>query len=82
MKYDIKVNNHPDCLNKGPWYNTDICSKLHGTVFGDFIGSDRTEICNIMCSIPAHDKLQPTYVDDAGSGGGIEIPKNKKLTEL
>ena len=22
MKYDIKENNHPDWLNKGPWYNT------------------------------------------------------------
>ena len=22
IKYDIKENNHPDWLNKGPWYNT------------------------------------------------------------
>ena len=25
MKYEIDKINHPDWLNKGPWYNTDIC---------------------------------------------------------
>ena len=70
MKCDIKENNHPDWLNKIPWYNTSICSKMHGTTFGDFIRNDRTDRCNIMCSMPAHDKQQPAYVDDAGSGGG------------
>ena len=29
-----------------------------------------------MCSIPTHDKLLPTYVDYAGSGGGRAISKN------
>ena len=29
MKYEIDKSNHPDWLNKGPWYNTDICLKLH-----------------------------------------------------
>ena len=76
MKYDMKENNHTDWLNKGPRYNTAIWYKLYGTVFDDFIENDRTYICNIMCSITAHDKLQPTYVDDASSGGGIAIPNN------
>ena len=82
MKYDIKENNHPDWLNKGPRYNTAVCSKLHGTVFGGFIINDRTDRCNIMCSIPAHDKLQPIYVDDAGSGGGKAIPNNETMAAL
>ena len=56
MKYDIKENNHPDWLNKGPRYNTYIYYKLHATVFDDFIRNDRTEIFNIMCSITAHDQ--------------------------
>ena len=56
MKYDIKENNHPDWLNQGPRYNTAICSKLHGTVFDDFIRNERADRCNIMCSVPAHDK--------------------------
>ena len=35
-----------------------------------------------MCSITEHDKQQPTYVDDASSGGGISIPKNKTTAAL
>ena len=57
MKYEIEENN-TDWLNKGPWYNTDICSKLHGTVFGDFNRNDITGRYNIMCSITAHDRKQ------------------------
>ena len=66
MKYYIKGNNHPDWLNKGPRYNTAICYKWHGTVFDGFIRNYRTDSCNIMCSLPSHDKLQSTYVDDTG----------------
>ena len=82
IKYDIKDNNSLDWLNKGPRYNTAICSKLHGTVFDDFIINDRTYRCNIICSIPAHDKNQPTYVDDSGIGGGRSISKNKTTAAL
>ena len=63
MRYDINENNHSYCLNKGPRYNTDRCSKLHGTMFYYFIRNDRTEGCNIMCSMTAHNKLQYKYVD-------------------
>ena len=37
MKYEIGEINHPNWLNKGHWYNTDICSKFHGKMFEDFI---------------------------------------------
>ena len=37
MKYYTKEHNHPYWLNKGQRYNTAICSRLHGTVFDDFI---------------------------------------------
>ena len=76
MKYYIKENNHPDWLNKGPEYNTAICSKLHGTVFDDLIRNYRSDRCNIMCFITANDKSQPTYVDYARSGVSKEIPNN------
>ena len=33
MLYETKENNHPDWFNKGPWYNTAICSKLHVNFF-------------------------------------------------
>ena len=48
-------SNHPDCLNKGPWYNTSICSKLDGSLFEDFITHARNDRYNITCYIVAHD---------------------------
>ena len=42
MFYEIDESNHPDWLNKGPWYKKDICSKLHGKLFEDFIKYART----------------------------------------
>ena len=60
----------------GPRYNTVTCSKLYGTLFETFIQNYITYRYNIMCYITAHDKKQPTYVDDASSGGGRIIPNN------
>ena len=37
MKYEIDESNHQDWLNKSPWYNTDICSRLHESLFEYFI---------------------------------------------
>ena len=62
MFYEIDEIHHPNWLNKGTWYNTDICSKLHGKLFEDFISHARTDRYNLMCSIFAHDK-KPSYED-------------------
>ena len=56
MKYEIDEVNHQDWLNKGPWYNTYICSRLHGSLFEDFITHARTDIYNLMYSLVVHDK--------------------------
>ena len=56
MKYDIDKINHQDWLNKGPWYNIDICSRLHGILFEDFIIHARTDRYNLTCSLVAQDK--------------------------
>ena len=37
MKYEIDKSKHQDWLNKGTWYNTAIFSRLHGSLFEDFI---------------------------------------------
>ena len=38
MEYEMNTKiNHLDWSNKGPWYNKNICSKLHGIEFEDFI---------------------------------------------
>ena len=57
MKYEMDENNHQDWLNKGPWYNIDICSGLHVSMFGYFITHARTDRYNIMCYLVAHDKV-------------------------
>ena len=56
MKYEIDKSNHQYWLNKCPWYNTDICSRLHGSMFEDFITHARTNRYNIMCYLVVHDK--------------------------
>ena len=63
MKYEMGENNHQDWLNKGPWYNTDICSMLHGSLLGYFITHARTDRYNIMCYLVAHNKKLPYYED-------------------
>ena len=37
MEYELDENNHQDWLNKVPWYNTSICSKLHESRFEDVL---------------------------------------------
>ena len=81
MKYETEENN-PDWLNKGPWYNTAICSKLYETVFGYFIRNALTDRYNLMCSINEHDRQQPTYFYDAITAGGREITKNTTTAAL
>ena len=80
--YETEEKDHPNLFNKGPWYNTAICSKFHGKVFEDFIKNLTTDRYNIMCSIIAYNKQQPTYVDDEISGGGTPITKNATTEEL
>ena len=78
----MNENNHQDCLNKGPWYNTSICSKLHGSRFKDFITQARTDRYNLMCSLVAHDRLQLYYKDYEINIGDREIPNDATLKTL
>ena len=64
MKYEFDESNHPDWLNKSPWYNTYICSKLHGKLSEDFITHAITDRYNLMFYIVAHDKKKPSYEDE------------------
>ena len=80
MDYEMNTkNNHLDWSNKGPWYNKHICSKLHGIKFEDFITQARTDRYNIMCSLVAHDRLEPDYKDDEISIGDIAIPNDAAI---
>ena len=75
MEYKTNETNYQDWLNKGPWYDTSICLKLHRSRFGDFITQAITDRYNLICSLVAHDKIQPAYEDDEISIGDISIPK-------
>ena len=78
MKYEIDISNHQDWLDKVPWYNTSICSRFHGSLFGYFITHARTDRYNIMCYLVAHDRKQPAYEDEERILGDRLIPKDEK----
>ena len=69
-------NNHSNWLNKGPWYNTSICSRLNVSLFENFITHARTNRYNILCVLVAHDKKQPDYEYYESSIGDRLIPKH------
>ena len=54
MLYETDEINHPNWLNKGTWYNTATCSRLHGSLFGYFITHERTNLYNLLCYLVAH----------------------------
>ena len=77
MDYDKYTNsNNFDWFNTVPWYKKNICSKLHGIKFEDFITQARTDRYNIMCSLVAHDRFQNDYKEDESSIGDREIPND------
>ena len=82
MEYEMDKNNHQDWLNKGPWYNTSICSKLHGSRFEDFITQARTDRYNPMCSLVAYDILQIDYKYNEISIGDRAIPDDATIKTL
>ena len=82
IRYEIDEINHQYWLNKGPCYNTNICSMLHGSLFEDFIKHERTDIYNHMCSLVAHYKKQPACEDYESSLGDILLPENSTIKAL
>ena len=63
-------------MNKGPWYNTDICSRLHGSLFEDFITHVRTVRYNILCYLVAHDREKHAYEYEESIIGDRLLPKH------
>ena len=81
LKYDMEKQTR-DGTCSGYWYNTYICKKIHGTVFEEFSRSTRTHRYNFMCSIDAHKKQNPSYIDDGNIGGGNVLPSNSTTEAL
>ena len=82
MKYEIDERNNPNWFDKGPWYNTAIYSRLHGSLFEYFITHARTDRYNLMCSLVTHDKKQPAYEDEERSIGDRLVTKNATTEAL
>ena len=82
MKYEIDESNHRDWLNKGPWYKTDIYSRLHVSLFEYFITHARTDRYHLMCSLVAHDKRYQLYENDEISIGDRIIPESETIEAL
>ena len=75
-------SNHLNWLNKVPWYNRNVCSKLHGIRLEDFITQARTDRYNLMCSLVAHDGLQLDYKNDESSIEDRSIPDDATIKTL
>ena len=83
MDYDNFTNSkNLEWFYTGPWYNKNICSKLYGITFEDFITKAGTDRYNIMCSLVAHDRLQENKTDDEISIGDILIPIDATVKAL
>ena len=82
VNYEMDKNNHQDWLNKGPWYNLSIRSKLHGSRFEDFITQERRDRYNLMCYLVDHDILQLDYKDNEIGIGDRSIPDNATTKAL
>ena len=75
FKYDIDKHN-PYLITYGPQQNTYICTKLHGTVFENYIRNERTDRYILMCYIYSHEDQHPSYFDDGTSVGVNALPPN------
>ena len=82
MEYEMNETNHLYWLNKGPWYNRNICSKLQGSRFEDFITQARTDQYNLMCSLVDNYRLQLGYKYDERSIGDREITDDATIKTL
>ena len=80
--YNFTKRKKLEWFDTGPWYNKNICSKLNGINFEDFITQARTDRYNIMCSLVAQDRLKEKKTEDESSIGDREIPNDATVKAL
>ena len=56
--------------------------KLRGKLFEEFIINEKTDRYNLMCSIDAHKKKNPSVHDYGSSAGGYSMPLNSTIEAL
>ena len=57
-----------------PWYETTICSLLHGFFFEYYVTTSKHDKYNLMCSIESHEKNHKHVNDQASNGGVRPLP--------
>ena len=81
LNFDFQHNCTSWILNI-PWYNTTICSRWHGLLFGDYVKTARHDQYNLMCSIEADEREKKYINDESSSGVGIPLPINSTKNSL
>ena len=60
-------------MDKCPWYNTTIFTKLNGQIFEDYLKMVLKDRYELMCTVDAYDKDHVSTPVGAISGGGIPM---------
>ena len=61
-------------MDKIPWYNKTICTKLNGRIFEDYDKSERKDRYDFMFAVNAYANDHVSMPDDTSSGGGRPMP--------
>ena len=81
LKFEMGVQDS-QCMDKGTWYNTIICTKLHGKIFENYFKIGRKYRYELMCSVDAYDKEHISIPDDVSSDGGRPMPSKSSKESL
>ena len=76
-KFEMDVED-TQCMDKGLWYNTTICTKLNGQIFEDYFKTGHRDRYVLMCSIDENGKEHVSMTYGASSGGGRPILINRR----
>ena len=61
-------------IEKGPWYNTIISSKLNVQSFEDYLKTGLRDRYELMCAFNVYEKEHASMTDYISSGVGIPMP--------
>ena len=73
LKFDMEVQGS-QWIDKGPWYNTKICTKLNVQSFKNDFKTGHKDRYELMCAVDVYDKEHVPMPDDVSSGVGRPMP--------
>ena len=69
-------------MDKGPWYNKNIFTKLISQSFEYYLKKGRKDRYELMCAADVYAKYHVTILDNSSSSGGIPMPSASSKGEL